>query len=73
MNLPKGVVDGQVNKVIDQAAGVAKQKIGTMIGGDQKKEKKEAGVGDMISGAIGKAAADQAANQAMDFGKKLFK
>lgn len=32
-----------------------------------------AGVGDAISGAIGKAAADQAANQAMDFGKNLFK
>lgn len=36
-----------------------------------------AGMGDMLSGAIGKAAADkaadQAADQALNFGKNLFK
>ncbi|MCJ8738726.1 hypothetical protein PDJAM_G00038990 [Pangasius djambal] len=76
MNFAKGAVDGQVNKVIDQAAGVAKEKIGEFIGGEQNKNKKQAGgIGNMVSGAIGKAAADHvagdAAEQALSFKKKL--
>ncbi|MCI4384489.1 hypothetical protein PGIGA_G00039130 [Pangasianodon gigas] len=77
MDFPKGAIDGQVNKVIDQAAGVAKEKIGEFIGGEQNKNKKQAGgIGNMVSGAIGKAAVDQvagnAADKAIPFTKKLF-
>ncbi|KAI7796815.1 hypothetical protein IRJ41_007066 [Triplophysa rosa] len=76
MNVGKGM-EGQVDKIIDQAAGVAKEKVGSMIGGGKKKEQKGAGgdVGNMLSGAIGKAATDAAAkgaaDQAMAFGKNL--
>ncbi|KAA0725162.1 hypothetical protein E1301_Tti005874 [Triplophysa tibetana] len=79
MNIGKGM-EGQVDKIIDQAAGVAKDKVGSMIGGG-KKEKAGAGagagggVGDMLSGAVGKVATDAAtkgaADQAMAFGKNL--
>lgn len=31
------------------------------------------GIGDLVSGAIGKAAADSAADQALNFGKGLLK
>ncbi|KAK3560053.1 hypothetical protein QTP86_033775 [Hemibagrus guttatus] len=68
-----GAFDGQVNKAIDQAAVVAKQKIGEAIGGDKKKEKTQAGGVDILKNAAGKAAADHATNQALDFGKSLFK
>ncbi|RXN09617.1 hypothetical protein ROHU_031284 [Labeo rohita] len=83
MNFLKGAADGQVDKVIDQAADVAKEKVGALIGGDKKKpggakdQKGAGGIGDVLSGAIGKgatdAAAKSAADQAMDIGKNLFK
>ncbi|KAK2876433.1 hypothetical protein QQF64_004779 [Cirrhinus molitorella] len=83
MNFIKGAADGgQVDKIIDQAADVAKEKVGAMIGGDKKKaggakdQKGAGGVGDVLSGAVGKAATDaaakSAADQAMDIGKKMF-
>ncbi|MCI2534568.1 hypothetical protein, partial [Listeria monocytogenes] len=65
----KGAADGgQIDKVIDHAAGVAKEKIGSALGGNKKAptgKNQDAGVGDMISGAIGKAASDTS-----DAGKK---
>ncbi|KAI5623443.1 hypothetical protein C0J50_17230 [Silurus asotus] len=76
MDFGKGGIDGQVNKVIDQAAGAAKKKINETIGGNANKDKKPAGgIGDMVGGAITKAAVDQAsgkaADQALAIGKKL--
>lgn len=59
---------------------MAKDKVGSMIGGDKKKakdQKGEGGIGDMLSGAVGKAATDAAGNkaaeQALAFGKGLIK
>ncbi|KAK7134747.1 hypothetical protein R3I93_017994 [Phoxinus phoxinus] len=74
-------MDKNVDKVIDKAAGVAKEKVGAMIGGKKaggaKDQKGEAGIGDMLSGAVGKAATDAAGNkaaeQALAFGKGLIK
>ncbi|KAG9268021.1 hypothetical protein AMEX_G18905 [Astyanax mexicanus] len=73
MSFLKGGLDGQVEKVIDQAADVAKEKVGSLIGGGEKKDKKQggggaggAGIGNMVSGAINKAAADVAADKAAD-------
>ncbi|KAI4874872.1 hypothetical protein NFI96_034445 [Prochilodus magdalenae] len=76
MNFLKGGLDGQVEKVIDQAADAAKQTVSSMIGGGEKKEKKQAGgIGDMVSGAINKAASDAAADAGAEklasIGKKL--
>ncbi|KAL7869444.1 hypothetical protein AOLI_G00134320 [Acnodon oligacanthus] len=71
----KGGLDGQVEKVIDQAAGAAKQKVNLMIGGEKKEKKQAGGIGEMMSSAINKAAADAATDKAKEqacaFGKKL--
>ncbi|KAL7856759.1 hypothetical protein SRHO_G00156580 [Serrasalmus rhombeus] len=76
MDLVKGALDGQAEKVIDQAANVAKQTVNSMIGGEKKEKKQAGGIGNMVSGAINKAAseaaADKATEQVCDFGKKLF-
>ncbi|CAM4710174.1 hypothetical protein PO909_012736 [Leuciscus waleckii] len=76
-------MDKNVDKIIDKAAVVAKEKVGGLIGGDRKKaagakdQKGEGGIGDMLSGAVGKAATDAATNKAADqalaFGKGLLK
>ncbi|KAK2866590.1 hypothetical protein Q7C36_002646 [Tachysurus vachellii] len=75
MDLAKGSLDGQVNKVIDQAAVAAKKQIGGIMGNQKKDQKQAGGVGDMVTGVATKAAADHAANkaaeQAIAAGKKL--
>ncbi|KAL6475540.1 hypothetical protein MHYP_G00165800 [Metynnis hypsauchen] len=76
MDFIKGGLDGQVEKVIDQAADAAKQTVNSMIGGEKKEKKQAGGIGNMVSGAINKAASDaateKATEQACAFGKKLF-
>lgn len=62
--------------MIDKAAVVVKEKVGEMIGGGAKEEKKDEGIGGMVSNAVKGAAADaamdSAADKAMSFGKSLF-
>ncbi|KAK6329422.1 hypothetical protein J4Q44_G00014000 [Coregonus suidteri] len=67
----------QVDAVIDKAAVVVKEKVGEMIGGGVKEEKKDEGIGGMVSdavkGVVADKATDSAADKAMSFGKNLFK
>ncbi|KAK6301867.1 hypothetical protein J4Q44_G00279200, partial [Coregonus suidteri] len=76
MDLLKGS-GKQVDVVIDKAAGVVKEKVGCMIGGGTKDQKKDQGIGGMVSDAVkgvaADAAKDSAADKAKSIGKSLFK
>ncbi|XP_052348544.1 uncharacterized protein LOC118373710 isoform X3 [Oncorhynchus keta] len=66
----------QVDAVIDKAAVVVKEKVGEMIGGGAKEEKKDEGIGGMVSdvvvvppgigGMVSDAVKGAAADAAMD-------